>query len=293
MRPQSTPSRQDQYSAIADRIIGSLEDGRIPWRMPWNPAVGGPVNALSLKAYRGINPIMLALTAQADSYSDPRWLTYKQARKAAGNVRKGEHGTRIVFWNWSERENASGERESYAFLKLYTVFNVAQCADLDLPPLPTREPVDPLTAAESIIGGFRNRPSIADDGGGRAFYAPATDSIHLPKRSAFESSAGYYATLFHEFGHGTGHPKRLGRFGDHDTAPFGCDSYAKEELVAEFTAAFVCGAAGIADDRRIENTSAYVQSWIAQFKTDKRLAVQAAAQAQKAADLVLNRADHS
>ena len=295
MQSQSTP--RDAYATITARIIESLEAGNVPWRRPWNARERGALrNGKSGHAYRGINVPVLALTADAAGYSDPRWLTFKQARDMGGHVRKGEHGTPVVFWQWIERDAADADGESerrrIPFLRVYTVFNVQQCADLALAPLEAASgaPVDAIEAAECIVAGFGDAPPIAHDGGARAYYRPATDSVHMPAREAFGSAQGYYGVLFHELTHATGHPSRLNRRDLDTPAPFGSETYSREELAAEMGSALLLGEAGISDAPAITNSAAYIRSWLAALRADKRLVVVAAAQGQRAADYILGRA---
>jgi antirestriction protein ArdC len=107
----------------------------------------------------------------------------------------------------------------------------------------------------------------------------------MPARSLFHSSEEYYSTLFHELTHSTGHASRIGRDGIEQLNTFGSESYSKEELIAEMGAAMLCGVTGIAP-AVIENSAAYLQSWINRLRGDSRLLVSAASAAQKAADYI-------
>jgi len=128
-----------------------------------------------------------------------------------------------------------------------------------------------------------NPPSFEQDS--RAFYRPSTDTLGVPARSAFDSAEEFYSTLFHELTHSTGHPSRVGREGIMEHNPFGSEDYSKEELVAEMGAAMLCGVAGI-QSRTLDNSASYLQSWINRLRSDSRLIVSAASQAQKAADYI-------
>jgi antirestriction protein ArdC len=132
------------------------------------------------------------------------------------------------------------------------------------------------------------QPPIIKHGMTQAFYSPANDTIGMPERARFDSEDGYHATLFHELVHSTGHEKRLNRASITERNGFGSNPYCKEELIAELGSAFLCGHAGIVD-RTIDGSAAYVEGWLKQLKQDKTLIVSAAAQAQKAADFILNR----
>ena len=277
------------YEVIADRIISALDSGVVPWRKPWNLQPGmRPQNAVSKRPYTGINAMILGLSG----YSDTRWLTFKNAKVLGGHVRKGEKGTQIIFWKRYEREveNNSGEMEPKVFmvLKYYTVFNVQQCDGLDLPPIETPTEFDPIATAEAIIANMPNRPSMAHDGGDRAYYVPALDSIHLPPRTAFADGGEYYSTAFHELGHSTGHESRLNRHElETGIAAFGSPVYSREELAAEFASAFLCNEAGI--ENTVQNSTAYIQGWAKAINRDKKLVIVAASQGQKAAGFILDR----
>lgn len=274
------------YEVIADRIIGSLDNGDVPWRKPWSLPKGMKPQSITGHTYTGINSLLLGLSG----YADPRWLTYKKAVELGGNVRRGEKSTPIVFWKQFkvENENANGEvvEKNIPLLRYYSVFNAEQCDGLELVEIGTPPTIEPIQAAESIITNMPHKPSIAHNGGDRAYYVPARDQVHLPPKSAFKDSGEYYSTVFHELGHSTGHSSRLNRHElETGIAPFGSETYSREELVAEFASAFLCHEAGI--DNTIENSVAYIQGWSKAIRKDKRLVVQAASQAQKAADCVL------
>ncbi len=224
---------------------------------------------------------LLALQGYGSQY----WLTFNQAKQLGGNVRKGEHGTKIIFWkcNTRETESADGEIEERrsAFLRYYTVFNLEQTEGLKaLLRLPSAFPIE---SAEEIVKGTPNPPAFEQDS--RAAYIPSRDTVTMPSRAAFDSQAEYYSTLFHELTHSTGHSKRLGREGIEKIQPFGSEDYSKEELVAEMGSAMLCGAAGI-EQATISNSAAYLRSWINRLKADSRLVVSAARAAQEAADYI-------
>jgi antirestriction protein ArdC len=281
------------YDVIADRIIEALDKGQVPWRKPWSLKPGMHPQSLTGRPYWGINALVLGLSP----YSDPRWLTYRKAIKLGGHVRRGQKSTPVVLWKPFEREVESDdgktEVKTYWLLRYYSVFNVEQCDGLSFhggrTAIETPEPFDPIAAAESIVANMPNKPPVSHDGGDRAYYVPALDTVHLPPRTAFDGAGEYYSTVFHELGHATGHKSRLDRHGmETGIAPFGSPLYSKEELAAEFAAAFLCNEAGI--ENTIENSAAYVQGWAKKLRTDKRLVVTAASQGQRAADYVLGQA---
>jgi antirestriction protein ArdC len=200
-----------------------------------------------------------------------------------------------VFWKWIDgKDETTGEAKRIPFLRYYSVFNAVQCEGIEsLVPKPEgcRRDHNPIEAGERIVSAMPRRPEIKP-GLDRAFYSPAGDYVSIPSPGQFKGGEDYYSVLFHELTHATGHESRLNRKGvgstDGEWSAFGSTPYAKEELVAEMGAAFLCGQAGIVE-RTIDNSAAYVKSWLARLKDDRRLVVQAAAQAQKAADFILGR----
>lgn len=122
-----------------------------------------------------------------------------------------------------------------------------------------------------------------------AWYAPKTDEVGMPDLSAFVSPDAYYATLFHELGHATGHARRLGHPGVTGEVHFGSRDYSREELVAELASAFVCAAVGL-DNSLTENAAAYVAGWLRALREDSKAVLAAAGQAQRAADWIFGRA---
>lgn len=264
------------YEMVTNRIIELLEKGVVPWRRPWKN--GGAVSWKTQRPYRGINIFLL---------EPGEYATIKQINEAGGKVKKGERGHIVVFWTWLEKEEKDkGELEKIPFLRYYRVFEInKQCEGLSSKRNDQIFEHDPIEEAERICAGYVNAPDMRH-GSGRAFYRPADDVVSVPPLSDYAKAEEYYSTLFHELVHSTGHSSRLKRSGITELASFGDESYSKEELIAEIGAAMLCGVAGI-NNSTIENSAAYVGSWLRKLKEDKRLIVQAAAQAQKAADYVL------
>lgn len=276
------------YEVITDRIVRLLDEGTVPWRKPWRAA--DMPRSIRGRAYRGINLWLLLHRG----FSDPRWLTFKQAQQLGGRVRPGQKGTPVVLWKplMVADPNDSTRQKKVLLLRYYTVFNVEQCDGLTLPAIKVTETKGkPSEAADAIMAGYLNTdrgPRFDHLGGDRAYYSPVMDSISIPAKDTFDSTDGYYATVFHEMGHSTGHEERLNRKGITGFDHFGSGQYAKEELVAEMTAAFLAGETGL-DPAVLDNTAAYIASWKRALTDDPKLVVSAAAQAQKAADLILGR----
>jgi antirestriction protein ArdC len=285
----------DIYAIVTEKIINLLESGVIPWRRPWT-STGLPRNLVSKKPYRGVNFFLLS----ASKYVSPFWLTIRQANELGGHVRKGEESTVVVFWKVDDakqntedldNEQTDGKTRRRFLLRYYRVFNLEQCelpqTVLDkLPKIETHEH-DPIERAERIIADMPNRPEIQYTGS-KAFYSSLTDRITLPPRELFSSSEEFYATALHETVHSSGSEKRLAREGICEAAPFGSPVYSKEELIAEFGAAYLCAEAEISNEV-IHNQASYVAGWLKKLRDDRKLLIHAAAQAQRAADYILNR----
>ena len=284
------------YEVVTSQIIEQLERGVIPWLRPWKVNGLAPSNLVSRRPYRGINIFLLGLRAA----STPWWVTFRQAKALGGSVRAGERSSPVIFWRWLDPTESEGARETRAgarrrerlpILRYYSVFNLDQTEGIDPMRVPAGDSqvIEDVPTAEEIVVGFPNPPAIEHLAQARAFYRPATDTVTMPPRSAFDRPEGFYSTLFHELTHATGHTKRLARpgFEQNHAAPFGSDGYAREELVAELGAAFLCGEAGIEPD--IPNSAAYIDHWRQQLSRDSRLVITAAQQAQRAVDHILGR----
>jgi len=293
--------RQSLYGEVTAQIIAELEEGRLPWVQPWDAArcpCTMPRNGVSGRAYSGINVLILwaagmgasgpGASGTRESFSSQRWLTYKQAEKAGGHVRRGEKGTVICYADrFTPREEASRaqsqdrEARTIAFLKRFTVFNFDQCEGL--PESMTRalalpDPVLSIEAADRVIAASGATMHI---GGGEAFYAPREDVVQVPPQAAFHEPINWYRTALHELGHWTGHKQRLAR---DQSGAFGSAAYAREELVAEMAAAFSCASLGIVPTVR---HSDYIGAWLEVLRADEKAIFRAASAASKATDYLL------
>ena len=200
----------------------------------------------------------------------------------------------VIYWNWKERKekqpDGSTRKQRTGFVRYYTIFNLSQIEGIDDPDVDEDLDViefSPIAKCEAITRNMPQRPKI-DHREQRAYYRPSTDVINLPTPASFESVEAYYSTLFHEIVHSSGHVTRLDRKGISDDVLFGGHEYSKEELVAEMGSAFLCGEAAI-DAATLDDQAAYIGGWLAKLKNDSRLVISAAAQAQKAADFILDR----
>ena len=278
------------YEIVTEKIIKQLESGVAPWRKPWTCQT--PANLHTQKEYRGLNVFTLA----SQGFPSRFWLTYNQATKLGGRIRKGEKSSPVIFWNiGDERETTTqdGTKETSRpfLLRYYSVFNLSQAEGIDIPAslLQEARTNDPIETCEQLVKNMPDSPAFEQSD--KAWYSPSNDVVGMPARGLFHSSEEYYATVFHELAHSTGHAKRLHRENFDNPLSFGSESYSKEELIAEMTAAMLCGIAGI-EERILENSAAYLKTWIARLKSDSRLLVSAASHAQKAADFIKGEAPH-
>lgn len=283
--------REDIYTRITNQIIAALEQGVKPWTQPWNAAHAAGHVSRPLRhngqPYGGINVLTLWASAMNGHYSAPIWMTFRQALELGGHVRKGEKGSPVVYANSvtkSETDAATGDdvERTVPFLKAYTVFNVEQVEGLPghfyAQAENARNPDERIADAECYFAATR---ADIRHGGDSAYYSPALDYIQMPPFDAFRDAQSYYATLGHETVHWTRHATRLDR--DFGRKRFGDDGYAREELVAELGAAFLCADLGLALEDRADH-AAYIGHWLSVLTDDKRAFFTAAAHAQRAVD---------
>lgn len=331
--------KKDFRQELTDKFVAALEQGKLPWQRPWNDVavpLSAPTNAISGKQYQGGNRLVLTLTQMDKSYTDPRWVTFNQAKELGGSVAKGEKGTQIEFWRekpFFERKDVEvklggsavkvmSEKDGQVTLaggrtaptsafvvshdgkeygwgqaerrlntlvgQTHTIFNVGQCRDLQIEPLaPTPESKMPMhERGELLLEGMKKDGVRFIEAPNRAFYRSASDTISLPPRDHFKSEAMFYGTALHESAHATGNEKRLNR--DVGKNEFGSEGYAKEELVAEMTSAFLAAETGIPHD--MDEHTAYIQSWAEALKNDKNELFRAAKMADQAANYMHDRA---
>jgi antirestriction protein ArdC len=285
MNQSETKQPIDVYNIVTERIITLLESGIVPWRKPWSES-GPPQNLISKRPYRGVNHFLL----NSLDYPQNLFITWKQLKAINGSVNKGEKGSVIVFTHKEEKLKENGEIEKRFILRYYKVFAVEQCSgipDTYLQQLQNRSN-NPLVECSSVVDSMPNPPTIVFKKKG-AFYSPLLDVINMPKLSCFESSEGYYGTLFHELIHSTGSVKRLNRREVAENPNFGTDMYAMEELVAEMGCCFLKSHTGTPMET-LQNSAAYIKNWLVVLKDDKRFVIKAASQAQRAVDYILQTA---
>jgi antirestriction protein ArdC len=274
----------DVYELVNNRINELLEAGTIPWRKPWTSR-GLPKNAISKRAYRGINLMLLNVL----DFEHNLFLTWQQIKGVGGSVLKGEKGLPVVFTKMIEVDKAgSAEKEKKSILRYYNVFNIAQCKDLpeNLIPKEDEDVIEPLMECLAIVECMQNKPKIVHKKP-NAFYVPCEDYINMPKMKSFKSNEDYFGVLYHELIHSTGHCSRLNRKEICENPAFGSEPYSLEELTAEMGACYLKSFSGlpIAD---MANSAAYIKGWLEKFKGDKRILIRAASRSQQSVEYILN-----
>ena len=279
---------QEFYAQITEKMIHALESGTAPWTRPWKVSGdSAPVNALTGKPYRGVNALNLSWHALSMGEQDMRYATFKQASEKGWKIRAGAKGIPILKLVTVTKKNEQEENPQKSDLLIPKVYYVFSARDLEGVSALEEKPNSVIWSgkAEEIRSKLSSTLSVSvGHGGGRAFYSRTDDRIQVPLEGNFENEEAYLGTLLHEFGHATGHEKRLNRaFG-----VYGDSVYAFEELVAEMTSLFVGMSTGITpDDKHFENHAAYVDSWIQVLEKDKKALVRASKQAQDACDLLV------
>lgn len=291
------------YNQITEAIVKQLEAGIVPWHKPWIGGThAGCISHTNGHPYSELNQMLLGWRAG-------EWLTYNQIQAEGGRVKKGEKSSLVVFWRWVQKvekvavcdnngdqlDGAQGVRDeivgTYPILKGYQVFHIDQTEGIK--PKYENKPVEfehtPVEQAEQVIEQYVARESLKLNicNSDRAFYSPIGDYVQVPERAQYKESEEYYSTLFHELTHSTGHAKRLAREGIVGICFHGDMTYAKEELVAELGAAFMCNNLGIDSAKAFNNSAAYIQSWLRALKNDTKMIVSAAAKAEKAVKFIL------
>lgn len=278
--------RFDLYRTVTDKIVAAIEAGAGEFVMPWHvsAATGRPINAFTGHGYRGVNVVALWAEAVMSGYGTGWWASYRQWERLGAQVRRGEHGTVIVFYNRVDTAPTDdpGESDQYRLVaRAFRVFNLDQVNGWQPPGAAPVSMVETLAEVEAFVSATK---AVVMHGGSRACYLRDYDRIELPARDRFRStptssaSEAYYGTLLHELTHWSGAPHRLNRtFGTR----FGDNDYAVEELVAELGAAFLCADLGIANEPRPDH-AAYVASWLEVLNEDRRAIFTAAARANDA-----------
>jgi antirestriction protein ArdC len=321
-------SPDDIYSYITDLIINTIEKvGHLPWQKDWvgSGADGTAKNYVSKKEYTGAN-FLLNFDVKFDEdgkgylvpikFVQPYYLTFNQIRETKASLKKDSKARRVIYYtmifNYDNgtlkfkttdkskftefvksqgltKEDLKAHLVKIPVIKYYNVFRADDCTGLKFPSdkIDSKK-VNPIEQAQQLIDGYKN-PPIYTFIGDRAYYQPGTDTLNMPKITAFNKEASYYCTYFHELTHSTGAKKRL----DRDfSGKFGSKNYAYEELIAELGAVFMCSEAGILFQTK-ENSAKYLKNWntvlVTELENDNRFFLKASAQSQKAVNYILNK----
>ncbi|MEM9928712.1 MAG: zincin-like metallopeptidase domain-containing protein [Bacteroidota bacterium] len=298
MASQPSSSRRDVYQLVTDIILEKLEQGVIPWKQRWS-AQGPAANYVSKKPYRGINALLLNSLGLAQPY----FLTFRQAKQLGGHIQKGAKSLPVVYWQWyfwhketgrkltEEEAQAlpSKEVERKAFLRYYRVFPIQDTEGITLELSQTNSS---SLDEDKLIRGFQPlhsmpHPVAVKTQSNTPFYHPRHDYINMPAMNTSASEEAYFHVLYHEITHSVGHAKRLNRSSVTDPQPFGSWIYSKEELIAEMGAGFLSNLMDLQSETELTDATAYIQGWLKVLRNDKRFVIEAAQQAQRAADYIL------
>lgn len=290
---------KDWYQETTNKILALLEEGRAVWLCPF-PRNGGFRNTAG-HHYRGVNQLYMLIDCMTNGWGSEMYVTASELKKRKLSF-KGKTSCPVLKWvpvkrsvEVEDRETGEKTEETVSYMRMKyvgNVFNISQFPELLDEFHPSTSPEDVIDAAQRIIDDMPNRPNTTH-APGQAFYCSSTDVVNVPSLAEHvkqSSAEEYYSTAFHEYAHSTGHPSRLNRKHITEIAAFGSETYSKEELIAEFTAAFLCGECGIGE-RTIANSAAYIAGWKKVLKDNKRIVVDAIQNAQHAADYILNRRD--
>ncbi|MBY0567322.1 MAG: ssDNA-binding domain-containing protein [Hyphomonadaceae bacterium] len=288
----ATEPRLTPAARVTSAILEALKRDVRPWTRPWstNTSISLPLRANGLP-YKGVNTIALWAAALEHGYASPYWLTFKQAQALKARVRKGERGAFVVYYGERlVRDDAAEEApeasaRTQRILRGYSVFCADQVEGLPEEFYPSAPASAPLSEREAqLLLQIERIPAIVRHGGNRAYYAPASDAIHLPSRESFAGIGSYLITRLHESAHWTRASSRLDR--DFGAKRFGDAGYALEELVAELSAAMVGATLNVPGDH-VEDHACYIDSWLKVLESQPSAFLSAAGKAQQACDYLL------
>lgn len=282
------------FERITNQIVDAIEAGTPDYVMPWHrtgKSLDCPTNAITGRAYRGLNVVTLWMDGHTAGFQTGQWATYRQWNENGAQVRKGERGAPVFFWqqrdNGDAEQGGQEERRRFGFIaKAFTVFNADQVDGFTPDAMPGLSEDDRDARAEDFV---RQVGATIQHGGDRAYYSPGYDSVQMPEFSQFKTSTAYYSVLAHELTHWTGAKHRLDR---NLSNRFGSEDYAMEELIAELGSAFTCARLGLQTEPRRDHAP-YVGSWLKALRGDSRAIFTAASKAQEAADYLAKTATFS
>lgn len=273
------------YEMVTERIIEQLEKGIIVWEKPWHGTKSGAFNRISKKPYSLLNQMLLQNRGE--------YASFKQWQSLGGKVRKGEKAEIVVFWKMQiveeTKEDGTKVERTIPLLRYYNVFHISQVDGVEPLEAEVFTEHEPIAEAEKIIEAYKTREhlQIIETVSNEAFYSPIGDYIKVPCKEQYQNIEEFYSTLFHECIHSTGHKSRLDRLETGANASFGSETYSKEELVAEIGSATLLNMLGIETPKTFKNSSAYIQSWLKELRSDNRFIISASSKAEKAVNYIL------
>lgn len=312
---------------IIDRIKQNLEGKGEPlnWSSGWSALMPStdPMSQ-SKSTYSGLNWLALSLMQQMYTYDSPYYVTKTWLQKNGGCIPYeiwAEHATTISWWNFPDEDK--GE-DFIPYCKKYKVINMSLISEwgewkeewvgLNKPKkkmvfhaikgktmpkkyivekleLKDHKPIDEAQAIADKYFGYNNAPELMPLLGKSTSpaYSDKRNQIYMPEMGQYNEPSRYYKTLFHEMAHSTGAKDKLNRQELQDFVSTGNrHAYSKEELTAEMTAGMLCTTAGIDTEENIENSAAYLKSWLGHLEDNPEMLVQAMKQAKKAHHFILN-----
>lgn len=290
----------DAYQMVTDRVCALLEQGVAPWQKPWQTVLDCGWSGQTGNPYSILNQMLLLDPKKKYKTSQEmtddikgEWLSFNQVKERGGNVKKGEHGRKVVFFKMLPVKDEDGnvdEDKHIPFLTVTTVFHIRQCENVEQKfhtDMNERYEFTQNHTAENVSADYIRRSGVKltvfeSD---KAFYRPSTDEVFIPAPEQFKRSEEYYSTLFHELTHSTGHPSRLNRVNGNQF--FGNENYSLEELVAEIGSASILATVGLETRNSLNNSASYIGNWLKALKNDKTMIVKAAGRAEKAVKMIL------
>ena len=297
--------KKDIYTIITEQVIKGLEKTGLNWFKSWSAKDNLAINHVTGKAYTGINQMLLGFDIVDNNYTTGEFMTFKQAQKLGGKVKKGSVSHIVVFWNISYyildgtkrvyfkklEDVPAGEKAQKSMSpRFYKVFNLDSIEGIspkhDIAKVKEGTIFEPIERADEVYKNMRKKPSLAH-GGNRAFYRPLSHSIQMPSQETFTTPDDYYKVFFHELTHSTGHESILNRglVGSHGNKT----KYSKEELVAEMGALFLCGILDLNPKDSNDNSQAYINGWIKYLKNHPKEILSASSKSRKAIEYILNK----
>lgn len=278
-------SRREALEHLADSLMDAMRAGVAPpWAKSWRRAPT-PRNVEG-RPYSGLNRLFLEIISEVRDYQSPYWTTRDWVEKRGGVIPEGaRYGFAVSIFGVRDRE--TGEDSNAMAMTSHILYNIEEIFKevprWEPPPLDEKRFAKANRLRDSY---FRNPkgPSLTYDRFTRApHYSMGWDAIWIPGRGQFETSDGFYHTLFHEMAHSTGYHTRLARPGVVDYDHFGSYRYGGEELVAELTAALLARETGIDSEHEEMRSAAYLESWLRTMEESPDMLVRAIEDSERAA----------